>query len=94
MDVSIYEQIQRLKKLLDILNGYMDNLQYHIIKAPDEAINNGLHYGLPEEIGFHYRFHYYEHNKIDTENIINYIKGVCIPALEHRITLLEEVLAV
>ena len=89
MNVSIYNQIQQLEKLLRILNNYADNLRYHAITAPANAIEDGLYYGLPEEIASKYRWLYYERNRIDAENILHYIDGVCIPCLENKIKQLE-----
>lgn len=92
MSASIVRQIECLKKLLDILNGYTDNLRYHAITAPKEAIEEGLRWGLPEEIGMKYYYRYYIHNQIDADNIIRYINSICIPALEGKIKKLQEVL--
>lgn len=89
--VTIENQIQQLEKLLRILNSYVDNLRYHIITAPESAIEEGLYYGLPKEIASKYRWHYYERNRIDAENIISYINGVCIPYVENKIRQMKEV---
>ena len=92
MNVSIYNQIMQLEKMLRILNNYADNLRYHAITAPANAIEDGLYYGLPEEIASKYRWLYYEHNKIDAEKIISYINGVCSPCLEGKIKQMKELL--
>lgn len=92
MSVSIIDQIQQLEKLLHVLNDYMDNLRYHVITAPMDTMEEALRYGLPEEICAKYRWIYYEHNRIDAENIISYIKGVCVPCLENKIKHMKELL--
>lgn len=92
MSASIVRQIDCLKKLLGILNGYVDNLRYHAIIAPKEAIEEGLRLGLPAEIGIKYYNNYYTRNQIDAENIIRYINNNCIPVLEDKIKKLQEVL--
>lgn len=90
MDVSIYNQIQNLEKLIRILNNYADNLRYHVITAPMDTLDDALRFGLPEEIGAKYRWRYYEQNRIEAENIIGYINGVCIPCLEEKIRKMKE----
>lgn len=92
MNVSIYNQIQQLEKMLRILNDYTDNLRYHVITGPDNTINDAVYYGLPEEIGAKYRYIYYEQNRLDAENIINYINGICVPCIEEKIKKMNEVL--
>lgn len=92
MNVSIIDQIQQLEKLLRILNNYADNLRHHAITAPANAIEDGLYYGLPEEIASKYRWLYYERNRIDAENILHYIDGVCVPCLENKIKEMKETL--
>lgn len=92
MSASIVRQIDCLKKLLRVLNEYADNLRYHAINAPKEAIEEGLRLGLPAEIGIRYYNNYYMRNQIDADNIIRYINSICIPVLEDKIKKFQEVL--
>lgn len=92
MNVSIYNQCRQLEKMIQIMRDFTDNLSWHVIKQPEEVLEEAFRYGLPEETGLHYRYKYLVSNKIDTELIITYINKICIPYLEDKLKKLKELL--
>lgn len=82
METSVLNQYNQTKRLISILQDFIDNLEKRIVVYPKQELEDAVHRGFPVNI---YNTYYGGHlwrNETDVQWIISYIKGVCIPYLE------------
>lgn len=92
METSVLNQYNQTKRLISILQDFMDNLEKHIIVFPKQGLEHAVYQGFPVDI---YNTYYVRHlwrNETDARWIISYIKSICLPYLEDVASKLYKIL--
>lgn len=82
METSVLNQYNQTKKLISVLQDFMDNLEKHIIVYPKQELEKAVSQGFSIHIYNQYYVGHLWRNETDAQWIIAYIKGICIPYLE------------
>ena len=89
MNITVYEEIQHAKALINFLEEYWVELNHNIITEPMNEINNALYHGLPREYADKVEYNYRENAAI-AQSMINDIKERHIPYWQAVIKELEK----
>ncbi|MBP5190571.1 MAG: hypothetical protein J6031_06610 [Bacteroidales bacterium] len=82
MNITVFEEIQSVTRMIENLNEFCDSLNADVIRFPDEYITDAEQAGLPREIVMNYRSQCYDRNVSIAENTIHFIKTFAIPYWE------------
>lgn len=81
MDNSLITYKKMVENMIEEMIRFSDALNYHVIKAPREAMENAVRIGFPSDIAERYMNNYFSRNESDVNDIIRYINSECIPYL-------------
>lgn len=89
MNITVYEEIEHAKALINFLEEYCMELNHNIITAPMDEINDVRYHGLPREYADKVEYNYRENATI-AQCMINDIKERHIPYWQAVIKDLEK----
>lgn len=89
MNITVYEEIERIEALIAALQDYCEALNQKIIVYPMQEIKEARDAGLPAEYAMQYEG-YYSHNVATAQNMIVNIEQFHIPYWQAIIAKLQE----